>query len=127
MTIVSVSIPEEMVDEMDTIQKSMGFSGRSELIRAAVRGLIADNREKNGISGEVNAVIVATHDQSNEEAVTRLKHSFEDIVKTHLHNKLSRRSCAELFLVQGDGSKIASMASAFQKDEGMRSVKLVIV
>jgi len=127
MKILSVSVPEKMVSEMDAIQKSMGFSGRSELIRAAVRGLIADNREKSGISGEVNAIIVATHDQANEELVTKLKHTFEDIVKTHLHNKLSRRSCAELFLVQGDGSKIASMAGAFQKDEGMKSVKMVIV
>src|SRR5437763_13733801 len=99
MAIVSVSIHEEMVDEMDTIQKSMGFSGRSELIRAAVRGLLAANREKNGISGEVNAVLVGTPDQSNQEAVSRLKHSFEDRVKTHLHHKLAQRSCAELFLV----------------------------
>jgi CopG family transcriptional regulator, nickel-responsive regulator len=92
-----------------------------------VRSLIADNKERNGMSSEVDAILVATHDQATEEAVTRLKHAFEDIVKTHLHNKLSRRSCAELFLVQGEGPKIASMASAFQKDDGMKSVKLVLV
>lgn len=75
----------------------------------------------------MNAVLVITHDEFNEEPITKLKHEFEDIVKTHLHNKLSRTNCVELFLLEGEGKKISSMTKALQKEEKIRSVKLMVI
>jgi CopG family nickel-responsive transcriptional regulator len=125
MTIVSLSFPETMINEMDQIQKSGGFAGRSELVRAAVRLLFEDSKEKNTLSGHMNAIVVVTHDESNEAPVTRLKHEFEEIVRTHIHNKISHNNCVELFLLEGDGKKIASMVREFQKEDKLKSVKLV--
>ncbi len=127
MTIVSLSFPDQMVTELDEIQNTGGFAGRSELVRAAIRLLIEDRREKDSLLGHVNAVVVVTHDESNEAPITRLKHEFEDIVKTHIHNKISRSNCVELFLVEGDGKKVASMTKAFQREEKMKSVKLIVI
>jgi len=127
MTIVSLSFPDQMVKELDQIQDTGGFAGRSELVRAAIRLLIEDRKEKDSLLGHVNAVIAVTHDESNEAPITKLKHEFEDIVKTHIHNKISRSSCLELFLVEGEGRKVASMTKAFQKEEKMKSVKLIVI
>jgi CopG family transcriptional regulator, nickel-responsive regulator len=127
MTIVSLSFPETMIAEMDQIQKAGSFAGRSELVRAAVRLLIEDSKEKDTISGHLNAIVVVTHDESNEEPVTRLKHEFEEIVRTHIHNKISHSNCVELFLLEGDGKKIGSMVRAFQKEDKLKSVKLVTI
>lgn len=112
---------------MEEMQTSQGYTGRSELIRAALRLMIDDTREKESIKGVVNAVLVVTHDEFNEEPITKLKHEFEDIVKTHLHNKLSRTNCVELFLLEGEGKKISSMTRALQKEENLRSVKLMVI
>jgi len=125
MTIVSLSFPQTMINEMDQIQKSGGFAGRSELVRAAVRLLIVDSKEKNTLSGHMNAIVVVTHDESNEAPVTRLKHEFEEIVQTHIHNKISHNNCVELFLLEGEGRKISSMVREFQKEDKLKSVKLV--
>jgi len=127
MTIVSLSFPETMIAEMNRIQKSGGFAGRSELVRAAVRLLVEDSKEKDALSGHMNAIIVVTHDESNEAPVTRLKHEFEDIVRTHIHNKISKSNCVELFLLEGDGKKIGSMVRELQKEDKLKSVKLVEV
>jgi CopG family transcriptional regulator, nickel-responsive regulator len=116
-----------MVKELDEIQDAGGFAGRSELVRAAIRLLIEDRKEKDSLLGHVNAVVVVTHDESNEAPITRLKHEFEDIVKTHIHNKISHSNCIELFLVEGEGKKVASMTKAFQKEEKMKSVKLIVI
>ena len=102
-----MSIPDQMIKEMDQIQKTGGFAGRSELVRASIRLLLEDSREKESLSGRMNAIIVVTHDESNEAPITRLKHEFEDIVKTHIHNKISQNNCVELFLLEGDGKKSA--------------------
>ncbi len=127
MTIVSLSIPDELVKSMEEMQASQGYAGRSELIRAALRLMIDDTKAKDSIKGQVNAILVITHDEFNEEPITKLKHEFEDIVKTHLHNKLSHSNCVELFLLEGDGKKISSMTNALQKEEKLRSVKLMII
>lgn len=127
MTIVSLSFPETMISEMDQIQKAGGFAGRSELVRTAVRLLIEDSREKDNLSGHMNAIVLVTHDESDEAPVTRLKHEFEEIVRTHIHNKISKNNCVELFLLEGDGKKIASMVREFQKEDKLKSVKLVAI
>lgn len=126
MTIVSLSFPDQMIKEMDQIQKSGGFAGRSELVRSAIRLLFEDSREKNTLSGHMNAIIVVTHDESNEAPITKLKHEFEDIVKTHIHNKISQNNCVELFLLEGDAKMISSMTREFQKEDKLKSVKLVM-
>ena len=127
MTIVSLSFPETMISEMNQIQKSGGFAGRSELVRAAVRLLIEDSKAKDNLTGHMNAIVLVTHDESNEAPVTRLKHEFEEIVRTHIHNKISRNNCVELFLLEGDGKKVASMVREFQKEDKLKSVKLVTI
>ncbi len=127
MTIISLSFPDQMVKDMDQIQKSQGFTGRSELVRAAIRLMLEDTKEKDSLSGNVTAVVTVTHNQEKEEPITRLKHSFEEIVKTHIHSKIRQGNCVELFLLEGDGRKVASMTKAFQKEEDMKSVKLIVL
>jgi CopG family transcriptional regulator, nickel-responsive regulator len=127
MPIVSVSLPNELVNSMTKIQESQGYAGRSDVVRAAIRLLLSDSREKSSLAGRVTAILVVTHDESNEEPITRLKHTYDDIVRTHIHNKMGQNNCFELFLLEGEGKKIASMTSAFQKERKLRSVKLLVI
>ncbi|HXY82782.1 MAG TPA: CopG family ribbon-helix-helix protein [Candidatus Saccharimonadales bacterium] len=127
MTIVSLSFPDQMIRDMDQIQKSRGFTGRSELVRAAIRLMLEDTKAKDALVGNIGAVLTVTHRQDNEEPITRLKHAFQDIVKTHIHSKTNQGNCVELFLLEGDGKKVASMTKAFQNEEYMKSVKVVVL
>ena len=112
---------------MDQIQKSGGFAGRSELVRAAIRLLIDDSKEKDLLSGHMNAIVLVTHDESDEAPVTRIKHEFEEVVTTHIHNKISKNNCVELFLLEGDGKKIGLMVREFQKEDNLKSVRFVVI
>ena len=112
---------------MTRIQESQGYAGRSDVVRAAIRLLLSDYREKASLAGRVTAILVVTHDESNEEPITRLKHTYDDIVRTHIHNKMGHSNCFELFLLEGEGKKVASMTSAFQKERKLRSVKLLVI
>src|SRR5208283_3557222 len=109
MPVVSLSFPDSMIKEMDALQKSLGFTGRSELVRASIRLLLQDVRESDTESGDTNAVVVVTHTEENEETVTRIKHQFDDIVKTHIHSKIEKNNCVELFLLDGDSAAVNSM------------------
>jgi CopG family nickel-responsive transcriptional regulator len=127
MPIVSLSLPDQMVRAMDEIQQSVGFSGRSELVRAAIRLLLDETREKNALVGLTTAVVVVGHGVDDEEPVTRLKHKFEDIVRTHVHCKVSHEDCVEVFVLAGRGQQIVSMTKEFQRERKIRSIKLIVL
>lgn len=125
MPVVSLSFPESLLSEMDQLQISSGFTGRSELVRSAVRLLLADDREKSILSGEINGLLVVTHNEEQEQPVTNLKHRFDDIIRTHVHSKTSSSVCVELFLLHGPAKKVVEMAKAFQAEDKMKSSKFI--
>jgi CopG family transcriptional regulator, nickel-responsive regulator len=127
LPVVSLSFPESMIKDMDDLQKSMGFTGRSELVRSSIRLLLQEVKENNSQSGNVTAVVVVTHTEENEETVTRIKHQFDEIVRTHLHSKIAKNNCVELFLLEGEAGRVTSMTKEFQKQDAIRSVKLVTI
>jgi CopG family nickel-responsive transcriptional regulator len=116
-----------MIKEMDEIQVNGGFTGRSELVRAAIRLLLEDSKEKDTLSGKANAIILVTHDEIDEAPITKVKHEFDEIVKTHIHNKIGHTNCVELFVLDGDGKRISKMAKEFQREDKMKSVKLIVI
>jgi CopG family nickel-responsive transcriptional regulator len=116
-----------MLKAMDDVQESVGFAGRSELIRAAIRLLVEDTREKNDMAGRSSAVVVVGHASADEDPVTRLKHAYGDIVKTHIHTRVSQEDCIEVFVLTGDGRQIAAMAKGFEREKKIKSVKLLQV
>ena len=89
--------------------------------------LLQDVREKKSIAGRASAVVVVTHSEENEGPVTKIKHRYDSIVRTHIHNKVGKNNCVELFLLEGPATGVVSMTHDFQKEDGIRSVKLVIL
>jgi CopG family nickel-responsive transcriptional regulator len=52
MVIISVSLNEQNLKDLDAIQNELGFSGRSEAVRTALRTLVAernDHRHGDGV------------------------------------------------------------------------------
>ena len=126
MTIISISLSSKILDDIEFLQKDYGLSGRSEVIRMALRTLIADKLDKEKLLGDLGCVMVVTHSEEHEQSVTSIKHKFDDIIKTHLHSKLKKKKCLETFVIEGDASKIREMEKGFQSNTDMDNVKLMI-
>ncbi|PKP55281.1 MAG: nickel-responsive regulator 1, partial [Candidatus Altiarchaeales archaeon HGW-Altiarchaeales-2] len=58
MPIVSISLNAQILKEIDDTQKKFGFSGRSEIIRTAIRMLNEDYKQKEDLSGDIDAVLL---------------------------------------------------------------------
>jgi CopG family nickel-responsive transcriptional regulator len=126
MAIVSVSLNDKILEEIDRIQKELGFSGRSEGIRAGARMLISDNKEKEKLTGKINSILLLIHNQKVEDAVTEIKHRFEDITKTQIHTHLREDKCLEIFVLNGDAGRIKRLVNLFQTSRKMEYVKLIV-
>jgi len=126
MTIISISLNDKLLTEIDQLQKELGFSGRSEVIRAGARMLLADNREKEKLEGRLNSVLLLIHSQKVEDTVTVIKHEFEDIISTQIHNHLREDKCIEVFILEGDAARIKDLVRLFLTTRKMDYVKLIV-
>ncbi|SRR5579875_121650 len=125
MPIVSISLNDEILAEIDKLQKNMGFSGRSEIIRAGIRNLVSEEKQRANLTGQIHAILMVIHDEESEQVVTGIKHNHEDLIGTHLHSKVDGNKCMELFLLHGDAQKIGMMTTDFKTNRKMENVKLV--
>ena len=125
MPIVSISLNDEILTELDKLQKSMGFSGRSETIRAGIRSFVSDEKQKSDLSGNLHAILLVVHNDEYDHIVSGITHNFEDLITTHLHSKIEKEKCMELFVIDGDAEKISTITKDFQTNKNMDTVKLV--
>jgi CopG family nickel-responsive transcriptional regulator len=126
MAIISVSLSDSLLEEIDLIRDEMGFSGRSEVLRTSARLLISENKEKSRLEGNVNSVLIVIHDRKLEDRVTDIKHDFEDIINTQIHSHLQDDKCLELFILDGDAQRMTLLTKKFQSNR-MDYVKLIVV
>ena len=125
MTIISISLSEKLLQEIDALKEDLGFSGRSEVIRTSTRMLIADNQEKQAIKGSINSVLILIHHQKAEDKVTEIKHDFEDVINTQIHSHLKDGKCLEIFIMEGDAQRMNTLRKLFQASRKMYYVKMI--
>ncbi|MDX1595996.1 MAG: CopG family ribbon-helix-helix protein [Nitrosopumilaceae archaeon] len=125
MPIVSISLNDEILSELDKLQKSMGFSGRSEAIRAGIRSFVSEEKQKSSLEGNIHAILLVVHNDEFDHIVSGIAHRFEDLIITHLHSKIEKEKCMELFVIDGDAEKITTMTKDFHTNKNMDTVKLV--
>jgi len=124
--IISVSLSESLLEEVSRIQREMGFSGRSEVIRAGLRRLIAERRELERMRGRINSILLVVHEREDEDIVNRIKHEFDDIINTQLHSHLKREKCLEIFILDGEAERIREIVDRFETCGKMEYVNLII-
>jgi CopG family transcriptional regulator, nickel-responsive regulator len=125
MPIVSISLNQEILSELDKLQKTMGFSGRSEAIRAGIRTFVSEEKQKLDLTGNIHAILLVVHNDEFDHVVSGIKHNFEDLITTHLHSKIEGEKCMELFVIDGDAERVSTITKDFQVNKNMDTVKLV--
>jgi CopG family nickel-responsive transcriptional regulator len=112
---------------VDKLQKALGFSGRSEIVRAGIRNLLAEEKDRQNLSGSLFAVLLAIHDEKSDYQVTEMGHDFDKLITTHIHNKIDGDRCLEIFLLKGEADEIKDMVKKFQSNKRMDHVKLISI
>jgi metal-responsive CopG/Arc/MetJ family transcriptional regulator len=66
MAVVSISLNEQNAKDLDDIQGDLGFSGRSETVRRALRTLVAERKERIKMMGHVDGALITVTMESSE-------------------------------------------------------------
>lgn len=111
MTVVSVSMPEELLNRIDQFADEHGYTGRSEVLREASRSLLGEFEDTKLEDRELMGVVTVVFDYETttvEEKMMRLRHEHEDIVASNFHSHVGGHRCMELFVLEGSLEDIST-------------------
>src|SRR3989338_10863971 len=126
MPIISISLNDKILKDMDKLQRELGFTGRSEVIRTALRMLLADKKEMEKLSGIIDGIMIIIHDDDHSEAFSKIRHNNQEIIQTQVHNHLQSHKCMEILILKGDAEKVKRLSRELQTNRNIEYSKLMI-
>ncbi|MWV63789.1 ribbon-helix-helix protein, CopG family [Halorubrum sp. JWXQ-INN 858] len=111
MAVVSVSMPEELLERLDEFADEHGYTGRSEVVREASRNLLGEFEDAKLEDRPLMAVVTVLFNYettSVEERMMHLRHEHERLVASNFHSHVGPHYCMELFVLEGDLAEIST-------------------
>ena len=128
MTIISVSVPEQLLERLEDSIKEQGFANRSEIVRQALRSFLTENRNLQDLKGEITASLTIIYERETPTGqVSEIHHIFGDIISTFLHAHIDENYCLEMIVVKGDAEKLKKLVDAFKTNEKISQIKVSIL
>ncbi|WP_435362174.1 nickel-responsive transcriptional regulator NikR [Haloarchaeobius sp. DFWS5] len=125
MTVVSVSMPQELLDRIDQFADEHGYTGRSEVIREASRNLLGEFEDKKLEERNLMGVVTVLFDYEStkvEHRMMSLRHEHEDLVASNVHNHVGDHYCMELFILEGSLEDISAFVGKIRATKDTLSV-----
>lgn len=127
--IISISIPDTLLEKLDTIINERGYSSRSEAIRDSIRGYISDYNWESTLTGEMDVVIVFTYDKSSKTAIHKIyeilhQDKYDDMIISNLHLHIES-TCIEVLVVKGGAKVIRSLHGSLSALKEINIVKVL--
>ena len=130
MTVVSVSMPESLLNRIDEFSEEQGYTGRSEVIREASRNLLGEFEDRRLEKRELMGVVTVLFNYETstaEERMMRLRHEHDDLVTSNVHNHVGDHYCMELFVVEGRLETISTFVGKIRATKDTLSVDYSII
>ncbi|MFZ2455113.1 MAG: CopG family ribbon-helix-helix protein [Candidatus Altiarchaeia archaeon] len=124
MSVISVSLTEETIEELDKIVGSGGYRGRSDAVNAAIN-LLSRETDQYPKEGKMSGILILIHNEKYEAAFSEARHKFEGLIKTMVHNQIGRRKCLELFILEGECKEVEALIKACRKSGRADYLKLI--
>lgn len=123
---ISVSLPEELLQQLDAMVIARGFQSRSQAIAEMINHQI--NAHKEQLGNEVMAGTITLHyDHSTpglQKRLADLQHEHVREVISSLHVHLMHSQTMEVILVQGPAAELALIADEMITSRGVIAGKL---
>ena len=125
MTVVSVSMPDGLLSQLDEFADEHGYTGRSEVVREAARNLLTEFEDKQLEGRELMGTVTVLFDFESsevEQEMMGLRHEYEHLVTSHVHNHVGDHYCMELFILEGDLDEISQFVGKIRATQDTLSV-----
>lgn len=122
--VISISLPGDLLSEMDRLIKANGFKGRSELVRTALRRMAQDHEPP---GPHVHGSITISYLEGKEARVSEVRHTFHDVVLSLMHTHCEDDLCMDVLIVGGKADRVLALAETLRRMRDIVKCQLVQV
>ena len=130
MAVVSISMPDDLLDRIDAFAEDHGYTGRSEVVREAARNLLGEFEDKRLEDRRLLGVVTVLFDYETttvEERMMRLRHEYDELVTSNFHSHVADHNCMELFVLEGTLEDVSSFVGRIRATKDTLSVDYSVI
>jgi len=126
--IISLSLPDELLEKLDAILGEERDATRSEVVRQAVRSYISQYNELDKVKGQIIATITVLYEKTEKnEELSRLQHEFSDMITAYLHSHLTETSCLEVMVVKGSAKRLKDLIDGLKANKPVKQINFSVM
>lgn len=127
---ITITIDDDLMDDLDRIIVTRGYQNRSEAVRDLARAGIQQAIQDAGSGRNCVAALVYTYDHSARDLARQLVHSaheHHDISLATLHVHLDHETCMEVTVLKGHTRDVQHFADHVIAERGVQHGRLVVI
>jgi CopG family nickel-responsive transcriptional regulator len=125
---VTITIDDDLVEELERYMAARGYANRSEAIRDLARSGLQQSSAQAGGPQQCVAALIYVYDHHQRELPKRLTrdfHDHHDLAQATLHVHLDQERCMEVTVLKGRGSDVRELADHVIAERGVRHGQVV--
>ncbi len=129
MTVISVSLTNNLLDRLDDFVEKSGYSSRSEALRLAIRDSLNQyslNRMEKGTVISTVTILSESHQASAHVGLMNLRNGFDEMIFGNMHLHIEGGYCIEIFLVKGESGNVMDFVTQSKSVKGVMEVNYTI-
>ena len=129
MTVISVSLTNDLLDRLDEFVEKSGYSSRSEALRLAIRDSLNQyslTRMEKGIVLSTVTILSESHKATTHVGLMDLRNGFDEMIFGNMHLHIEGGYCIEIFLVKGESTKVMDFVTRSKSIKGVMEVNHTI-
>ena len=127
---VTVTLDNDLMEDLDRMIAEHGYQNRSEAIRDFARAGMQQAAQKAGTTGECVAALVYVYDHAARDLSSRLVknfHGHHDLSLATLHVHLDDDNCMEITALKGQSGEVQHFADHIIAERGVRYGRVVMI
>lgn len=125
---ITISLDDDLTDEIDRFAATRGYQSRSEALRDLSRRGLRQAAEEGRLKGDCVAALVYAYEHDVRDLPKRLSQIFHDhheLSVSALHVHLDHETCLEIDVLRGDAGTVRKLGEQVIAERGVRHGQLV--
>ena len=125
MAVLSASLPDDLLADLDKAVQRGDYKGRSEFLRAAIRTHLQDRHPPAG--RHVHGSLTVTYPHGKEARMSEVRHAFHDVVLSLMHTHCEPETCMDVLIVGGPPDRIEALRDTIERMREATRSRLVVL
>jgi CopG family nickel-responsive transcriptional regulator len=128
LSIISLSVPDVLLKQVDTTIAERGYASRSEIIRQSLRLFLQEDTRIENLEGEiVSTITIIYKEKADRKRILNAQHIYSGLISTFLHAHIQEGFCLEVIILKGQARIIRKFIDDLRANEQIKKLNVAVL